>query len=354
MRKIRVTASGEYEVAVGQGLLCEAGETLAPILRGRRVMIVSDSHVYPLWGETLRASLSRADLSCESFVFPAGERSKNPETYLALLRKLAGERFTRDDAIFALGGGVVGDLAGFAAATYLRGVDYVQLPTSVLAAVDSSVGGKTAVDLPEGKNLVGAFHQPRAVLTDLSTFATLPPDIAREGFAEVIKCGILSGEELFSLLEEKGSPDVRDSSWVEEVIARCVTLKRDIVERDEFDRGDRALLNLGHTMAHSVEALSGYTIPHGAAVAMGTAAIADASARAGFCTEKTAARIRALLLSFGFTLDLPYPLPALIEEMAHDKKRAGEEITLVIPADIGDCRLLRIPTSDLPRFFGGE
>ena len=358
MQRLTVNASGQYDIHIGNGLLQGAGELLSPLLPSKRVMVVSDDNVFPLWGDTLLRSLHSAGFSAECFIFPAGETSKNTETYLSLLRLLSEKGFTRADGIAALGGGVTGDLAGFAAATYLRGVRYVQLPTTVLAAVDSSVGGKTAVDLPTGKNLVGAFYQPKAVITDLDCFSTLPGKIYRDGFAEVIKCGILEGETLFSLLENflSGREDAPDKkpARLEEIVTRCVALKRDIVQRDEFDKGERALLNLGHTLGHAVERESGYGISHGEAVAVGTAAVAAAAAAAGICPEADAARIRKTLEAYGFSTAIPYPLPTLVHAMTADKKRAGDKITLIVPAGIGDCRMIPLPTAELLSFFEGK
>ena len=352
MQRIRVSASGQYEILIGRGLLNRAGELLSLVLKSKRIMLVSDSKVFPLWGETVLQSLAVEGFSAETFVFPAGEASKNTTTYLSLLQTLAEKGFTRADGIIALGGGVTGDLAGFAAATYLRGVPYVQLPTTVLAAVDSSVGGKTAVDLPAGKNLVGAFYQPSAVITDLDSFSTLPAEIYRDGFAEVIKCGILKGESLFNLLEKDNCRN--DPALLEEIVAQCVTLKRDIVERDEFDRGERALLNLGHTLGHALEKESHFGISHGAAVAVGTAAVAKAAATAGICTPADADKICKLLEKFGFSLDLRYPLSTLVNAMTADKKRAGSKITLIIPERIGACRMQKMDTSLLLPFFEGK
>ena len=270
MKTVEVRASGAYTVKIGSGLLDALGRELSALASGS-VLVVTDSNVAPHYLQRACASLRQAGFAVCSVEIPAGESSKNLENFGLLLRVLAQKRLTRTDTVVALGGGVTGDLAGFAAASYLRGVRLVQVPTTLLAMVDSSVGGKTAVDLPEGKNLVGAFHQPALVLCDTDTLDTLPEAVFREGCAEVIKTAILFDRPLFRQLAQQGTGFDR-----EDVIARCVAHKRDIVAEDEFENGSRRLLNLGHTVGHAVEKCSGYTVSHGAAVAIGTAVMARA------------------------------------------------------------------------------
>ena len=253
---------------------------------------------------------------------------------------MAAAHLTRADTVVALGGGVTGDLAGFAAASYLRGIRLVQVPTTLLAMVDSSVGGKTAVDLPEGKNLVGAFHQPALVLCDLDTLDTLPQAVFREGCAEVIKTAILFDRPLFEDLKRDGLNFNRES-----VIARCVEHKRDIVAEDEFEAGSRKLLNLGHTLGHAVEKCSGYAVAHGAAVAIGTAAMARA-----FCRED-GEEIHAVLQKFGLPLTTEFTPEELAEAALADKKRQGDTVTLVVPTAVGKCELCRLPVSELQSVF---
>ena len=258
MNTVTVSASKTYDILIGTGLLSTLGQEAAKLGKAKNVCIVSETTVWPLYGKAAQCSLEQAGFNVISFVFPAGEASKNGQTYLELLNYLAENKLTRSDLIVALGGGVVGDLAGFAAASYLRGIRFIQVPTTLLAAVDSSVGGKTAIDLPAGKNLAGAFCQPSLVLCDLDTLNTLSEDIFRDGCAEVIKYGILYDPVLFSHLEEKGLSFDREN-----VITRCVELKRDVVAEDEFDTGQRMKLNLGHTIGHGVEAKSQFAISHG-------------------------------------------------------------------------------------------
>ena len=256
MRTVTVNASKTYDIKIGSGLLSSLGEEVKKLGKAQKICVVSESTVFPLYGDTAVENLKNAGFEVISFVFPSGEESKNGSTFLELVNYLAENKLTRSDMIVALGGGVVGDLAGFAAASFLRGIRFIQVPTTLLAAVDSSVGGKTAIDLPAGKNLCGAFCQPSLVLCDTDTLNTLPVDIFRDGCAEVIKYGVLYDPDLFAHLEEKSLDFDREA-----VITRCVELKRDVVMEDEFDTGIRMKLNLGHTIGHGVEAKSQFGIP---------------------------------------------------------------------------------------------
>ena len=332
MNTVTVTASKTYDVLIGSGLLPCLGAEITKLGKAEKVCIVSETNVWPLYGDIAKKSLEGAGLAVISFVFPAGEESKNGQTYLALLNFLAENRLTRTDLIVALGGGVVGDLAGFAAASYLRGIRFIQVPTTLLAAVDSSVGGKTAIDLPAGKNLAGAFCQPSLVLCDTDTLNTLSDDIFRDGCAEVIKYGILYDSSLFSHLEEKGLSFDRAA-----VITRCVELKRDVVMEDEFDTGARMRLNLGHTIGHGVEAKSHFTISHGKAVAIGTAIVSRAS-RCGDC-----GRILSVLKKFGLPTETDFSPEDLYTYTLSDKKRSGGTVNLILPRSIGHCEI--VPTS---------
>ena len=342
MQTIHISASREYDVCIGRGLIRELGTRAAEVLRGRSIVLVSDTNVAPLYLDAALSSLRASGFAADSFVFPAGEASKNGETYLSLLNFLAEKRLTRTDALVALGGGVVGDLTGFAAATYLRGIDCIQIPTTLLACVDSSVGGKTAIDLPAGKNLVGAFYQPNLVLCDLDALDTLPPAVFADGCAEVIKYGMLGSAELLDRLKEKHARD-----QLEYVVAKCVDMKRDVVENDEFDTGRRQLLNLGHTFAHAIEASGNYEIPHGRAVAMGTRLIARAAIEKGLCPAECLSVLEALLLAH----DLPIRTDCSAETLAalalSDKKRKGGSVTLVVPVKYGESDLYPVPVEEL-------
>lgn len=347
MQKITVNASRVYDILIGRGLLPRMGSLIAAQVKGRSACLVSDSNVWPLHGAAAVKSLEEAGFSVHTFVFPAGEESKNAQTYLSLLSFLAQRQLTREDCLVALGGGVTGDLTGFAAATYLRGVPYVQVPTTLLAAVDSSVGGKTAIDLPEGKNLAGCFCQPSLVLCDIRALKTLPQEVFLEGCAEVIKYGILYDRPLFDYLKQEGMGFDR-----EQVIRRCVELKRNVVARDEFDTGARMQLNLGHTVGHAIEAESGFTVSHGHAVAMGTAIVSRAAAKNGLLPQEAAQTIEEALGVFRLPTATAYPAEALTRHMLSDKKRAGDRVNLIVPRAIGRCEILPIPVEQLTDFVG--
>ena len=346
MTTVTVRASRPYEVTIGLGLLDTVGRQAAGQWKGRSAAVVSDSTVAPLYLNRVKDSLERAGFRVHSFVFPAGEDQKNGGTYLKLLEFLAARRLTRADGLIALGGGVVGDLAGFAAATFLRGIGFLQLPTTLLAAVDSSVGGKTAIDLTNGKNLAGAFYQPQAVLCDLDTLDTLPAEVFADGCAEVIKYGMIGDPALLARLE---TVDFRADP--EELVARCVAQKRDLVEQDEFDTGARQLLNLGHTLGHGVEACSGYTVSHGRAVAIGMTLVTRAAVAFGRCPAEVLPRLRRLLERYGLPDATAYSAQALYEKTLSDKKRSGDTISLVVPIAWGASQLVRIPVSELPAWI---
>ena len=346
MTTVTVRASRPYEVTIGRGLLDTVGRQAAGQWKGRSAAVVSDSTVAPLYLNRVKDSLERAGFRVHSFVFPAGEDQKNGGTYLKLLEFLAARRLTRADGLIALGGGVVGDLAGFAAATFLRGIGFLQLPTTLLAAVDSSVGGKTAIDLTNGKNLAGAFYQPQAVLCDLDTLDTLPAEVFADGCAEVIKYGMIGDPALLARLE---TVDFRADP--EELVARCVAQKRDLVEQDEFDTGARQLLNLGHTLGHGVEACSGYTVSHGRAVAIVMTLVTRAAVAFGRCPAEVLPRLRRLLERYGLPDATAYSAQALYEKTLSDKKRSGDTISLVVPIAWGASQLVRIPVSELPAWI---
>ena len=344
MNQVSVHASGSYEIYVGEGVLSRLSREMKALPKVKKVCIVSDSHVFPLWGKQTAGLLKEYEVC--SFVFPAGEQSKCGATYLELLNFLAEHQLTRTDCLVALGGGVVGDLTGFAAATYLRGVAFFQIPTSLLAMVDSSVGGKTAIDLPAGKNLAGAFYQPKLVLCDLTLLSTLPREIFLDGCAEVIKYGILYDAPLFSHLEEKG-PDFDK----EKVITRCVELKRDVVEKDEFDLGLRMKLNLGHTIGHGVEAGSNFEISHGRGVAIGTAIVTRSAEKLGFCSGETKKRILSVLKKFCLPTETDFNEEELFIHALSDKKRAGSTVNLIVPREIGLCDIVPTKLQDLTFFI---
>ena len=341
MITIKVTASKSYDVVIGAGLLDNLGTHLMSVLKKPcKVAIISDSNVWPLYGKSAENSLAQAGFTVVNFVFPAGESSKNADTYLRILNFLAENQLTRTDAVLALGGGVIGDITGFAAATFLRGIRYIQVPTTLLAMVDSSVGGKTAIDLPAGKNLVGAFYQPSLVLCDLNTLNSLPESVFCDGCAEIIKYGVLYDRDLFDHLADKGLNFDREA-----VIARCVELKRNVVAEDEFDTGARQKLNLGHTIGHGIEAQSNFTITHGQAVAIGMAIVAKAG-----CL-KIYNQLCAVLKKFKLPTSTDFSANQLYVSALSDKKRAGGTVNLIIPVEIGYCDIVPTPVEKLESFI---
>lgn len=342
MKTVSVHASRSYEIRIGRGLLQGAGEQIRTVTDAKKVMLVSDDAVWPLYGGAVRRSLETAGLTVCSFVFPHGESSKCACTYLELLDALCAQQLTRKDAIAALGGGVAGDLAGFAASTYLRGIGFIQIPTTLLAMVDSSVGGKTAIDLPTGKNLAGTFYQPWLVLCDPDCLTTLPEEIFRDGCAEVIKYAVLGNAPFFDDLRA-GSAHAQ----LEHIIETCVTMKRDIVAQDEFDRGQRQLLNLGHTFGHGIEACSGFAVSHGGAVAIGMAMMVRAAAAFGLCTEKTRDTVVDILRQYDLPVDCAFCAEDMLPTVLHDKKAAGDTINLIVPTAVGQCRIVKTPASEI-------
>lgn len=342
MNTIHIAASREYDVLIGHGLLDELGTLAAGVVDAKTAAIVSDDSVFALYGGRVAAALERTGLRVVSFVFPHGESSKNLTVYGQALNFLCENRVSRTDVVVALGGGVVGDLAGFAAATYLRGIRFIQVPTTLLAMVDSSVGGKTAIDLPAGKNLAGTFYQPWLVLCDPDCLTTLPEEIFRDGCAEVIKYAVLGNAPFFDDLRA-GSAHAQ----LEHIIETCVTMKRDIVAQDEFDRGQRQLLNLGHTFGHGIEACSGFAVSHGSAVAIGMAMMVRAAAAFGLCTEKTRDTVVDILRQYDLPVDCAFRAEDMLPTVLHDKKAAGDTINLIVPTAVGQCRIVKTPASEI-------
>lgn len=346
---IPVKTGRAYDIHLGRGILAETGRLAAGVARTRKAVIVTDTHVGPLYGARITASLEAAGFEAPLYAFEAGEASKNMRTLQALYRFFAQSDLTRADLVVALGGGVVGDAAGFAAATYMRGVDFIQVPTTLLAQVDSSVGGKTAVDLPEGKNLAGAFWQPRLVVCDPDVLDTLDDENFACGMGEVAKHACIRSRALYDRLLACG--DIR--AELPEIIAENVRIKRDVVEHDEREKGERMLLNFGHTLGHAIEKCLHYTgISHGAAVAAGMHLITLHAEQNGLTPPGTAARIDTLLKKYGLPTASPLPLEEVVHAALNDKKRAGGSIHLVLLKGIGDAFIHTVPVADLPAFFG--
>lgn len=345
MSIVHVSASRSYDVLVDEFSVDAAGN-LAVSIGADFAFIVSDDNVAPLYLCRVRRSLEKAGFRTAEFVFAAGERSKTIATYAACLEALARAGATRSSLVVALGGGVVGDLAGFAAATYMRGCRCIQIPTSLLACVDSSVGGKTAVDLPQGKNLVGAFFQPSAVLIDTATLATLPGHFFTDGCAEAVKYGVIADPRLLAELEEPLAPD---DGRLGEIIARCVEIKRDIVQADEHEHGLRQMLNFGHTIGHAIEKESAFRITHGFAVAAGMALMADACVARGLCPRADADRVKAVLRAHGLPVETEFRAQRLFESSLVDKKRSGSVMNAVLMHAIGSVEPTAMDLDDFAR-----
>lgn len=347
MKTINVQTGIPYNIHIEKGIIDKCGQYVKELTKAERVTIITDSNVAVHYKWRVLNSLEQEGFKVKSHIFQAGEESKNLNTISEMYNTLADFGMTRKDVIVALGGGVTGDMAGFAAASYLRGIDFIQIPTSLLAQVDSSVGGKTGVDIPQGKNLVGAFHQPRAVLIDPDTLQTLPDLYVRDGMAEVIKYGCIKDADFFAKLENENAIE-----HIEEIIETCVSIKRDVVSRDERESGERMLLNFGHTLGHSIEKLYNYTgISHGMAVAVGMVLIARAGEKEGITEKGTSDRIVNLCMKYG----LPVADDASFEDMANaarsDKKTAGKSINLVLLNKIGDSFTKKIPLENLLDFI---
>lgn len=342
-----------YDVVIGPGLLQQAGARIAPLLNRRRVVVVSDENVAALHLQALRAGLARADIEMVALALPPGESTKGWEQFSRTVEWLLEQKVERGDVVVAFGGGVIGDLVGFAAAVLRRGVRFVQIPTSLLAQVDSSVGGKTGINAPHGKNLIGAFHQPSLVLADTAVLGTLTARDFLAGYGEVVKYGMLGDVDFFAWLEKNGPVlAAGDMAARVEAVTRSVQMKADIVARDETEQGDRALLNLGHTFCHALEAATGYSdrLLHGEGVAIGCALAFELSARLGLCSQEDPSRVRAHLKDMGMKTDLadiPGDLPdaeTLVELMAQDKKVVDGQLKFILARGIGQSFV----TGDVP------
>ena len=342
-----------YDIHIGSGLTNNIGHFIKPFLRRDKLVIVTDSNVGPLHLSTLTKALDMVGISHASLTLPAGEHTKSWPFLCQTIDFFLNERVERNDVVIALGGGVVGDLVGFAAAILRRGVRFIQVPTSLLAQVDSSVGGKTGINAPQGKNLVGAFHQPSLVLADIDLLATLTPRSFLAGYGEVVKYGLLGNEPFFGWLEQNGHSLVKgDIAARTEAVRMSCQMKADIVVRDETEQGERALLNLGHTFCHALEAASEYSerLLHGEGVAIGCALAFETSARLGLCSQEAASRVRAHLRVMGMKADIcdikgKIPTaPELLALMAQDKKVVGGQLNFIMSHGIGNAFV----TADVP------
>lgn len=344
MIRLTVHTAKRYTVYIGEGLRSICGEYCRGVVKGGKILLLTDSNVDLLYANVVRQSLAEAGFNVYSYVIPAGEASKNTDNLIKIVSFLAQNEFTRADAVIALGGGVVGDLAGFCASAFLRGIGYIQMPTTLLACVDSSVGGKTAVDLPEGKNLFGTFYQPDLVLIDYKTLKTLPDSVYSDGMAEVIKYGMICDADFFAALENR-------SAGIENIISRCITLKSDIVSKDEKEEGYRRILNFGHTIGHAVEKASNFGYTHGSAVAVGMAIMTRALAVKGMLPSIVATRLENVLKTYGLPVDCNISSNDIYAAALTDKKRIGDNLNLVTVTDIGKSEILNIPITLLKSYI---
>ena len=342
------TPSRSYEVLVGPGILGEVGPRAARLIRGRRAHVISDSNVAPLYADGVASSLQRAGFTADVQVFEAGEPSKDIHTLSALLEGLAAAQLTRDDVVVAVGGGVTGDIAGLAAALYLRGCAVIQVPTSLLAMVDSSVGGKCAIDLAAGKNLAGVFFQPTLVVADVDCLDTLTHEQLTDSCGEVIKHGVIRDAGLFRQLAAHplNAEGVKRTTRAA-VIARNVEIKRDVVDADEREGGVRQILNFGHTIGHAIEAASDFTLGHGSSVAAGMCCMARAAAARGWCPQGVATDIEAAVGAYGLPTDTTLAHERIVSLMLHDKKRHGDSFNIVVPRAIGVAEIRTVDAQQL-------
>jgi 3-dehydroquinate synthase len=341
-KSITVNSQKKYQVVIGKGILDNIYELSKDFL-GEKVALITDDIVDSLYSNKVINSLESQGKAVFKFVMPNGEKSKNMDTLYKIVRFLAQNEFTRKDTIIALGGGVVGDISGFSASVYLRGINYIQVPTTLLAQIDSSVGGKTAIDIPEGKNLVGAFYQPSLVVVDIDTLSSLPNAVYLDGMGEGVKYALLDAK-IFDIVNKK------DLDILEFVYA-CIKYKADVVEMDEFEKHERKLLNLGHTIAHGIEKLSEFNISHGKAVSMGLKIITQTSFNRGLITQKEKCDILSMLDNTIGNVDCPFDLFDILKIALVDKKRKGNSITLVMIGGIGKPILKDLPVSELTEYF---
>lgn len=347
MKAVKVSTGRPYDILIERGLINKCGELVRSVTKATKAVVVTDSNVEKIYAEKVMASLKNNDFDVELFVFEASEQSKTLDTIAKMYECFADFRMSRKDIVVALGGGVTGDMAGFAAATYMRGIEFVQIPTSLLAQVDSSVGGKTGVDIPQGKNLVGAFWQPDMVIIDPDTLSTLPQHFINDGMAEVIKYGCIMDKKLFATLENNNAMDI-----IEDIIFTCVSIKRDVVNADERESGIRMLLNFGHTLGHSLEKIYNFNgLSHGQAVAIGMVMITKATDKAGITPEGTAEKIEKLCLKYNLPVSDKASVKEIAETCATDKKAGNNGVHLVLLKEIGSAFTQKTELADLESFI---
>lgn len=341
MYKLRVDALGGYDVFVGAGIIEDSGRLIKECLWADKIFVIVDENVYRLHFKALAASLSQAGLEFESHVMPSGEHSKSLQEYSAIIGEMITNGFNRNSAVVSFGGGVAGDLAGFVASSYMRGIPVVHIPTTLLSQCDSSVGGKTALDMPAAKNIIGSVWQPKLVVCDTSLLSSLPPSIYADGMGEILKYALLKGEYILNCQND------------EEMIFNALKIKAGFISEDEYDNSSRRMLNLGHTAGHAFEALSGYEIPHGYAVALGMEVIIKAAFKRGICDSDFVKKFLLYKRKFGFEEQINFEHQAVLEAISHDKKRRAGKIALVIPKAFGVCFIDEMNFEDACEFIKG-
>ena len=353
MKTVRFpAASKEYDVVIGNGAVSLLGPEVKKLCPGAvKALIVSETNVAPLYLERVRQELVKAGIETVDHVFEAGERSKGIEAVAAMWNQMAEAGFTRTDIVVGLGGGVTTDMAGFAAATFLRGISVIQIPTSLLAMVDASIGGKTGIDIAMGKNQVGAFWQPSVVIEDISFLKTLPDDVFTEGMGEVIKHAFIIDPVLFEKLEKAGGSIRDDEDLLEEIVAMNVSDKASVVKEDENDNGRRQILNYGHTIGHVIERDSGYTKPHGICVAKGMSIMIDACVRVGSLDVKDAERMKSLMQLYKLPVSDDITPEAIVKGAMNDKKKRGGNISVILVNKIGEAEIRKMTPEEFMRFL---
>ncbi len=345
MKTIKVNVSSSYDILIERGLLKTCGSIIKDTVKCSNAAIITDDTVNELYGDALDSTLRDSGFSVCRFVFPHGEASKCSDTLNKIYAFLCENSITRSDCIIALGGGVVGDISGYAAATFLRGLKYVQIPTTLLAQIDSSVGGKTAIDLPHGKNLVGAFKQPACVICDPDVLSTLTEEILSDGMAEAIKYGMIRDEQLFDLIASHNLSNV--ANVIDDIIYKCISIKRDVVENDEFDTGERMILNYGHTLGHSVESYYNYkTYTHGSAVAIGMKEMAERT-----CSGEITKKLIDCIKAYKLPTACDAPMDKLVTLCGGDKKRTGGDLSFIVCEEIGQAQIKKLPFEEFVKFI---
>lgn len=348
MKKLTVNVNDKYDILIEKGLLSEVGPLVKAVLPCRKLVLVSDTNVYPIYGDGVKSRLEAEGYQVFTFIFKAGEESKKPSTVIEMVEFMAANELTRSDGVVALGGGVCGDMAGFAAAIFLRGIKFVQIPTSLLSQVDSSVGGKTGVDLPQGKNLCGAFHQPSLVIIDPNVLDSLTDHYFADGMGEVIKAACIKSAALFERLENENPKD-----FIEDMIYECLDIKRQVVENDEKEHGERALLNFGHTCGHAIEKLWNFTtVSHGEAVGIGMVMITEVGEKIGITEKGTRDRIINVLQKNNMKIADSHTTAQIVDAMRADKKRTGDGIKFAVLSAVGKSYIYPVSNEDIPKIFG--